>query len=66
MARNNTHFTFADLERLTHEAIEQVTTNDRKKAVHHCLKVPKAAWSNDEMVENAIDEVFCLNGKARI
>ncbi|KAI5752371.1 hypothetical protein M8J77_021385 [Diaphorina citri] len=56
--RNNTHFTFADVERLTYEAIERITPDDWRNAVDHCLRVSKTAWSDDEMVEHVVDEVI--------
>uniref|UniRef100_A0A8D9EBD5 Uncharacterized protein n=1 Tax=Cacopsylla melanoneura TaxID=428564 RepID=A0A8D9EBD5_9HEMI len=55
--RINTHFTFADLERRIHEAIQRITPEDWRKAVEKYLRVSKQASSNDEMVENAMEEV---------
>lgn len=57
IARNNTHFNMTDLERLTHEAIGQVTAEDWRKAVQHCLKVSQDSWTKNGVVEAAVEQL---------
>lgn len=57
VARNNKTFTGTEVEKLIREGITNVTADDWRKAVMHTKKVIDEAWSNEGILEDAVEQL---------
>lgn len=64
VARRNTSFTINEVERLTREAIQEITCEDWKKAVEHTKKIIEEAWIKEGVLEDSVDELIISLGNS--
>jgi transposase len=64
VAKHNKKFTVAEVVQLTEEAIQKVTESDWKKVVDHTKQTIMEAWTNEGLMEHAVDQMIInVNGE---
>uniref|UniRef100_A0A8D8Z6K1 Uncharacterized protein C21orf140 homolog n=2 Tax=Cacopsylla melanoneura TaxID=428564 RepID=A0A8D8Z6K1_9HEMI len=58
IARNNKTFTLTEVDRLLHEAISNISTDEWKKVVDHTAGILRKAWETDGLVEDAVEDMI--------
>lgn len=58
VARNNQKFTVSEVQRLTLEAIDNITPTHWENVVRHTQRVMKEAWRNEGLLEIAVEELI--------
>lgn len=62
VARRNTSFTISEVERLARDAIQEITSEDWKKAIEHTKKIIEEAWHKEGVLEECVDEMIISLG----
>lgn len=58
VARNNKTFTIAEVDKLTRQAVDNITSDNWRSAVHHVRTTIEEAWKKDALMEEAVEDLI--------
>jgi transposase len=63
VASRNKTFTIKEVEKLTHDAVNEISIQDWANAVNHVGKIIQESWEKDVMVEESVDQLIISLGQ---